>query len=120
MAARPWRSPREPNRTRPSTCPAKACRPSAVDAALRGCANCHGSGRVRDCDCVLQSAVEWQRALLQTISQRLALDVLQDQVVHAVLVADVVERADVRVVQVGNGAGFALEPLARVGVTGHT
>ena len=42
---------------------------------------------------------------------RLALQMLHDQEVDPVLVPHVVERADVRVVQAGDGLGFALEPL---------
>ena len=38
---------------------------------------------------------------------------------RAVLTADVVERADVRVVERGDRAGFALEPLAELRVAGE-
>ena len=48
--------------------------------------------------------------------QRLAFQVLHHQEVDAVLVADVVQRADVRMVQRGDGLRFALEALLHLGV----
>ncbi len=51
----------------------------------------------------LQSIFYWQRA-----AQWLALDVLYDQVIRT----DVVQRADVRMIQRRNGPSFALEALA--------
>ena len=39
------------------------------------------------------------------------LDILHYQVVHSVLRANIVETADVGMVQAGNGAAFSLEPL---------
>ena len=50
---------------------------------------------------------------LEAVSQGLAFQVLHDQVVDAILVADIVQRADVRVVQAGNRLGFAVETLAQ-------
>ena len=50
-----------------------------------------------------------QRPLLQPVREGLPLEQLHHQIVHAILVADVVQRADVRVVQLGDGAGLALE-----------
>ena len=44
----------------------------------------------------------------EALGQRLALDELHDEVVGA----DVIERADVWVVERGHGAGLALEPFA--------
>ena len=45
--------------------------------------------------------------------QRAALDVLDHQIRPLVILADVVDRHDVRVVQARGGQGFALKPLAR-------
>ena len=46
----------------------------------------------------------------QPIRQRLAVEALHDEKVDAVLVADVVEGADVRMIQRGDRLRFALEP----------
>ena len=53
------------------------------------------------------------------VGERLALEMLHHQEVDAVLAADVVERADVRVVQRGDRAGLALEAFADVGIAGE-
>src|SRR5207247_601487 len=58
-----------------------------------------------------------QRATLETLRKRLALDVLHHQEVHSVLVADVEERADVGVVQARDGARLAVEARPQIG--GH-
>ena len=47
----------------------------------------------------------------QAVSQRLTFQVLHDQVVDAILVADVVQRADVGMVQGRNRARFPVEAL---------
>ena len=70
--------------------------------------------RVGDLNGVLQHLVQRQRALLQPVRQRFAFQVLHHQVVDSVLLADVVQRADVGMIQAGDGARFALEALARV------
>ena len=56
--------------------------------------------------------VEGKGAAHEAIGERLAIEQLHHEVVHAVLVPDVVDGADVRVVQRGDGARFALEPDA--------
>ena len=50
----------------------------------------------------------------EAISKRLALQVLHNQEVEAVMTADVVERADVRMIESGNRAGLALETTAEL------
>ena len=50
---------------------------------------------------------------LQPIGQRLAFEILHHQEVDTVLLADVVQRADVRMVQLRDGARFAIEALAQ-------
>jgi hypothetical protein len=74
---------------------------------------------VCDLDGVAEALVQRQRTLLQPLVERLALEVLEHEVVEAVLMSDVVEPADVGVVEVGDGPGFALEALAQVGVPGQ-
>src|SRR5207244_9571667 len=59
-----------------------------------------------------------QRAALQRVGERFALEELHDQERLPVVVADVEELADVRVAQAGRGAGLADEALAGRGVAG--
>ena len=83
---------------------------------------------IRNLNRVAKRLVERQRSLLQSIRQRLPLDVLQNHVVEVPLVADlsagalakvdVMERADVRVVQAGDGTGFPLKSFFEPGVIG--
>jgi hypothetical protein len=56
--------------------------------------------RVGDLDGIRQCLVEGQAASVEPRGQRLALHVLHDQIVQAVLLADVVERA-----RYGGGSG---------------
>ena len=65
--------------------------------------------RVDDLDRVFDRSRERQRSPLQPLLERLTIDVLHDQVVDVVLHPDVVERADVRMIQAGDDPGFALE-----------
>ena len=69
----------------------------------------HRGGQI---DRVGEHLLEGQRALGQARRERLALDVLHHQEVHAVLITYVVERADVRVIQRGDRPRFALESFA--------
>ena len=57
-----------------------------------------------------------QRSPAQPVLEGLALEVLHDQVVHPLLGAHVVDRADVRVVKLREGPRFALEALAELWV----
>ena len=52
------------------------------------------------------------RALLDALGERLALQIFHDEKIRAVLLADVVERADIGVIEAGNRACLALEALA--------
>src|SRR5690348_16525576 len=60
-----------------------------------------------------QRLIEWQRPSLQTRCQRFPFDVFHDQKFGTVLRAYVVQRADVRMIQRRDSAGFALETLPR-------
>ena len=66
----------------------------------------------------LERLIQWQRPLLQPLRQRLPVEILHNQEVDPVLAPDVEEGADVRVVQGGDGAGLALEPLFQIGIGG--
>ena len=74
--------------------------------------------RVRNLNPKLQRLVERQCALRQSLGQRLALQVLHDQEVDAVLTTDVVDVADVRMTQGRECLGLALESLLQVRVRG--
>ena len=67
------------------------------------------------CDADAQRLLLRQRPLLQPVGERLAFEVLHHQVVDAVLLADVVDGADVGMVQGGGGAGLTLEARAASG-----
>ena len=74
---------------------------------------------VRHLDAVSQHLLEGQRPALHALRQRLAFQVFQHQVVDATLMADVVERADVGVLEGGDGARLALEALAELAARGE-
>ncbi len=73
--------------------------------------------RVCDLHGVPQREVEGKCASAESIRERLAFQIPHDQEVDAIVMTDVMERADVRMIEVRDGARFALEPLAerRVG-----
>jgi hypothetical protein len=72
-----------------------------------------GSGkRIGDLDPVLEGLVKRELATRKAGGEGLALQVLHDEEIRAVLLPDVVERADVRVRERRDGSGFALEPLS--------
>ncbi len=64
----------------------------------------------------LHNVLEWQRPFLEAFLQRLAFHALHDQIIDAVLVPDIVEDANVRMIQTGDGLGFALEALFADGI----
>ena len=75
--------------------------------------------RVTDFDPDFQGLLERDGALLQATAQRLALEVLHHQEVDLVLVTDVEQRADPRMIQCGNMAGLAFEAQTEFGADGH-
>ncbi len=74
--------------------------------------------RVRDLDGDLERLIERERPLFQPLGQCLPVEVLHDQEVDPVLAADVMEGANVGVVQAGDGLRLALEPLLQIRVRG--
>ncbi len=54
-----------------------------------------------------------ERTLLESRGEGLAFEMLHDQVIDVPLSADVMEGADVRVIEIRDGARLALEALAR-------
>ncbi len=70
--------------------------------------------RVGDLHTVSQRLVDAERTSSQTIRKRLALEILHDEERDVLLSADVVKRADVRVIKLGNRSRFLLETLAKL------
>jgi hypothetical protein len=68
--------------------------------------------RVGDLDRHAQRLVDLHRTGAKSIGQRLSLEVFHDEELDATVDADVVQRADVRMIQRRDGARFAFEPLA--------
>ena len=66
-----------------------------------------------------QSLFERKWPFLQALGERVALEVLHDDVIDTILATDVVERANMRMTQAGNGAGLSLEALPALGVVGE-
>jgi len=71
-----------------------------------------GVESVGDLNGVVQRLIGRQPAFPQPLGEGFALQILHDEEIDAVLMADVVERTDVRMAQAGDGLGFALEALA--------
>jgi hypothetical protein len=59
---------------------------------------------------------KWQWAARETCGQRLALEQFEHQIISIVLATDVVQAADVRVVQRGDRFGLAGEPCPELGI----
>ena len=62
---------------------------------------------------ILKNLFQRQRAFEQARGQRLAFQILHDQEINAVLLADIVQHADVGMIQARDNFGFALEALAQ-------
>ena len=56
---------------------------------------------------------------MQSLRERLAFEIFHHQEINFVLMARVVERADVGMIQAGDGFCFALEALAQFGAVGE-
>src|SRR5207249_12057943 len=71
--------------------------------------------RVRDLDPGLEQRLDRKRPALEAGGQCLSIEVLHHQVVHLAFATDVVEHADVWMVERGDGARLALEAGAELG-----
>jgi hypothetical protein len=72
--------------------------------------------RISNLGCMRYGLLDRQGSSLQPIGQSLAVEILHHQKLDSVLSADIVKCADMRMAQRGDGAGFALETLAELGV----
>ena len=68
---------------------------------------------------VLHYLLDRQRAFQQPLRERLALEIFHHQKINSILVARVVERADVGMIQAGDGFCFAVEALAQIRAVGE-
>ena len=68
--------------------------------------------RIGDFNRVLQDLLDRQRTFQQARGQRVSFQILHHQKINSVLPADVVQRANVRMIQSGDGSRLALEALA--------
>jgi len=69
---------------------------------------------IGDLDPVPQGILQRHRPLAQPLAEGLAVDELHDEIIHAVLVADVVQRTDIRMRQAGYRLRLALHALAQL------
>jgi len=84
------------------------------DVAVEDALCMRGIERVGDLNAQVEQVFGRQRPRGNAMSQRLALEQLHDDIGLALVFADVVERADVRMVQCGRRARLAAEPIERV------
>ena len=73
---------------------------------------------IGDFDGVLNGLFDRKGSFLQAHFERLAFEVLHDEKGHAILLADVVEGADVRMLERGNRPRLALEPFLELWMPG--
>ena len=66
---------------------------------------------LRDFCSDLQNLIERQRTFFQAVGESLALQILHHEEVGATLCADIVQSADVRMLQRRNGSCLAFHPL---------
>jgi hypothetical protein len=57
------------------------------------------------------SSIDWQRAELQSLAERLSLEELQDEERDTLVLSDIVDSTNVWVVHPRNCTSFALEPI---------
>ena len=67
--------------------------------------------RIRNLDRVSKHLVNAEASLPDARGQGFPFDVFQNEILVAIVPADIVQSADVRVIQAGDGTRFALEPL---------
>jgi hypothetical protein len=83
------------------------------DAGAMGLVECR-----RDLDRDSDSLIDGERSTRDSIGERRTIEVFHDQEGRTLVLADVEERADVRMREPRDGAGLAIEPFAKVRVAG--
>ena len=74
---------------------------------------------VGDLRAVLEHVVQGQRPLDEALFERFAFQALHNDEIDSILVADIMENADIGMIQAGYGFGFAFEALSGLGVRGQ-
>jgi len=90
-----------------------------LDVAVDDAAGVRGVETVGDLDAEIEHAVERQRSARDLLLQRVAVEQLHHDELLALVLADVVNRADVRVVERRGHARLASEPIERLRVGGE-
>jgi hypothetical protein len=90
-----------------------------LDVAMNDPLGVRGIERVGDLNTQLDENLEIDRTAADAMLQRLAFEPLHHDEMLALVLADVVDGADVRVVERGGGAGFALKPLDGLWIAGQ-
>ena len=67
--------------------------------------------RIRDIDGTMEHSIEREWTLGQAFGERFALKIFQHQEIDSILMPDIVQRTNVRVIQRRNGTCFAFKPL---------
>ncbi len=90
-----------------------------LDVAMNDAAGVRGVEAIRDFDAELEDTVERQRSARDLVLQRPAIEQLHDDEPLGAVLADVVDGADVWMVERRGDAGLALEPIQRLGIAGQ-
>ena len=72
--------------------------------------------RIGDLGAEFQNLIKRQGAFSEALGERFSFDAFHNEIVDSVLLADVVQNANVRMAQAGNGSCLALEALPANGV----
>ena len=90
---------------------------SGFDIAMNNATRMRSGERVRNLDGDRKRAAQIQRPAVDQLAYVLALNVLHDDKVHATNFVEIEDRADVRMIESGGQAGFALKTF-EVGLFG--
>jgi hypothetical protein len=69
-----------------------------------------------DLNGVVESAIQWESAFADSRSQRFAVEQFHHEEVDVAFVSNIVQRADVGMVQRGYSASLSLEPFSKLGI----
>jgi hypothetical protein len=75
--------------------------------------------RLGDVNGDAKGLIQWKGSPGQAVRERLALAALHDEEIGPILVTDIVERADVRMIQTGNRPCFPVEALSTGRIARH-
>lgn len=87
-----------------------------LDIAVDDAARMRRFQRIRDLNSIIQDHIERQRLVVDPVLQRLAIEEFHGDERLAAVRSDVVNRADVRVIERGCGLRLALESFERRGI----